>query len=264
MDKTIFWVVVVFMGTWLTIVHELGHFWAGRLLGCKITGIQIGGSGPVLFEFNGKYRWVIRAVPLSGAVFFTKRTQEDADKVRGKNYLLELSGVSRAFTYFAGPFANLVFGFAGVLALAAVYGPSEGIIQAGFGMFVSLLEFGLDTFVDPFMAAINFVATGSTEQFYPLEAPFPYNYKASMIANEIILIDQPVVVMIAGLLYFSILIFLGNLVPVCGSDGGGILASFVPKKIKAIFPARIFLLNHLFLIVVLVVIIIRIVNFYEL
>src|SRR3954462_4259355 len=60
----VLWVLAVVLGT--TLVHELGHFSAARLLRRQVTTVEIG-SGPSLFSvpwFGA--RLVIRAGPGSG------------------------------------------------------------------------------------------------------------------------------------------------------------------------------------------------------
>ena len=52
----------------LIVVHELGHFWAARLM--KIEVVEFGvGFGPKLFGWKSRKhgtRFVIRAIPLGG------------------------------------------------------------------------------------------------------------------------------------------------------------------------------------------------------
>lgn len=51
-----------------TILHELGHAWAGWIVGVRVFGIEIG-YGRVASEFlTGKLRWQFRTVPFGGCV----------------------------------------------------------------------------------------------------------------------------------------------------------------------------------------------------
>jgi len=64
----------------LIVVHELGHFWAARLMRIEVSEFGVG-FGPKLFSWKSRKHdttFVIRAIPLGGYNAFFGETQEDA------------------------------------------------------------------------------------------------------------------------------------------------------------------------------------------
>lgn len=96
-----------------TIIHELGHAWAGRLVGFRIFGIEIG-HGRVISEFpSGGIRWQFRTVLLGGCVHGTPRNTKYY-KLRESLFIL------------GGPLANVV-----LIAVAFWALPLDAAISSG-------------------------------------------------------------------------------------------------------------------------------------
>lgn len=92
----------------MIIVHEWGHFIAGRI--CKIPVYEFSvGMGPVLLQKKGKKETVysLRAIPLGGFCAFDKG---DATGVMDSN-LNKLSIPKRLFIFIAGPLMNIITAF---------------------------------------------------------------------------------------------------------------------------------------------------------
>lgn len=112
----------------IMVVHELGHFLAGRLLGFKIEQFSLF-MGPVLFERekNG-IRYNIKAIPIGASVSFAGEYTE----IEGKDepaYDPDDPGLfynrprwRRAVVVFMGPFINIVTAFLAFLILFASFG----------------------------------------------------------------------------------------------------------------------------------------------
>lgn len=78
-----------------TVAHELGHVFAGRLVGMHITGIEIG-RGPLIIDFQlWGFQWQFRAAPFGG---FTVGVPQGGGWVRLRQSLFILGG----------PLANLL------------------------------------------------------------------------------------------------------------------------------------------------------------
>lgn len=130
----------------MVVVHELGHYTAGKLLGFKINEFGIG-FGPVIFKRTSKKSgevFSIRLLPLGGFCMF--EGEEDEEDEDGKE-----SGDPRAFNrlapwkrlvvLFSGAFSNflssiilisLVFTFYGqILPIIHYIAPESSIYQEG-------------------------------------------------------------------------------------------------------------------------------------
>ena len=115
----------------VVVIHELGHYWAGRLFGAAAKSFSIGFGTPLL-KWTDKRgtEWKIGWLPLGGFVGFldegdpvadTKDDGEATDrKVVGKPFY-DMTVLQRSVVAVAGPAANFI------LAIA---------IFAGFGMTV--------------------------------------------------------------------------------------------------------------------------------
>ena len=127
----------------LIVLHELGHYYAGRLFGVRALTFSIG-MGKELWHRIDKRgtRWRIAAVPLGGYVLFAG----DADASSKPDPALEhasaedLKGTlpgaplwQRSLIVLAGPMANLAVAVAIIAAFAMVYGvPSNPSVIGGF------------------------------------------------------------------------------------------------------------------------------------
>ena len=103
------------------VIHELGHYWAGRLFNSAIKSFSIG-FGPQLISRRDKRgtTWKVSALPLGGFVSWFEEGDEDLERINPKG--VRMSGLAvwkRSVIALAGPVANFI------LAI---------IIFAGFGM----------------------------------------------------------------------------------------------------------------------------------
>lgn len=120
-------VVFLFVLGILIIIHELGHYTVGRMLGFSIDAFSIG-FGPKLLEKKGKYNlWQIRWILIGGYVKFKGELYEEEakddpgffyNKKRWERFLVMVSGV-----LFNIIFAYLVFSF------VSLYGIEESILR---------------------------------------------------------------------------------------------------------------------------------------
>ena len=127
----------------LIVLHELGHYYAGRLFGVRAKTFSIG-MGKELWHRIDKRgtRWRIAAIPLGGYVLFAG----DADASSKPDPALEnataeeLKGTfpgavlwQRTLIVLAGPMANLLVAVVIIAAFAMAYGvPSNPSVIGGF------------------------------------------------------------------------------------------------------------------------------------
>lgn len=105
---------LVFMLGLVVVVHELGHYWAGRYFGAAVESFSVGFGEPI-YERKDRHgtRWRINWIPLGGFVKFVGESQlpNDVGKVEagpiGRPYG-DLSVGARSIVSIAGPFANFV------------------------------------------------------------------------------------------------------------------------------------------------------------
>jgi regulator of sigma E protease len=110
----IFLICLAFLLGVVVIIHELGHYWAGRWFGAAVESFSIG-FGHSLFERTDKNgtRWRVNWIPLGGFVKFVGEHQMAGDigKIEegpsGKLYP-DLSVGARSIVALAGPVANFV------------------------------------------------------------------------------------------------------------------------------------------------------------
>jgi len=121
----IFLVCLVFLLGVVVIIHELGHYWAGRWFGAAVESFSVGFGKSIFERKDGKgTRWRVNWIPLGGFVKFVGESQlpGDVGKVeegpQGKPYG-ELSVGARSIVALAGPLANFVLA---VLLFAVFYG----------------------------------------------------------------------------------------------------------------------------------------------
>ncbi|MEL7546191.1 MAG: M50 family metallopeptidase [Pseudomonadota bacterium] len=109
---------LVFMLGLVVVVHELGHYWAGRYFGAAVESFSVGFGQPIYErKDNNGTRWRINWIPLGGFVKFVGESQLPADVGKmeagpiGKPYG-ELSVGARSIVSVAGPVANFVLAVA--------------------------------------------------------------------------------------------------------------------------------------------------------
>ncbi|MEM7639454.1 MAG: M50 family metallopeptidase [Pseudomonadota bacterium] len=110
----IFLLCLAFLLGVVVIIHELGHYWAGRWFGAAVESFSVG-FGHSIFERKDKKgtRWRVNWIPLGGFVKFVGESQlpNDVGKIedgpQGKPYP-ELGVGARSIVALAGPAANFV------------------------------------------------------------------------------------------------------------------------------------------------------------
>lgn len=110
----LFLACLIFMMGIVVIVHEYGHYLAGRAFGAAVESFSIGFGSPI-FERKDKRgtRWRINWIPLGGFVKFAGEAQTAGDigktegGLTGRAYP-ELGVGQRSIVSLAGPFANFV------------------------------------------------------------------------------------------------------------------------------------------------------------
>lgn len=114
----IFLVSLVFLLGVVVIIHELGHYFAGRMYGAAVESFSIG-FGRSIFERTDKHgtRWRINWIPLGGFVKFVGESQLPGDVGKlesgpvGKPYS-QLGVGQRSVVSIAGPLANFILAIA--------------------------------------------------------------------------------------------------------------------------------------------------------
>jgi len=102
-----FLIIAVLMLGLLILVHELGHFITGRILGFKINEFSIG-MGPKIFSKEKKgILYSLRAIPMGGFVAFEGEDDENDDPRAMNN----MPWYKRAVVMFAGAGFNILFAF---------------------------------------------------------------------------------------------------------------------------------------------------------
>ncbi|WP_417483374.1 RIP metalloprotease RseP [Maricaulis sp.] len=126
----------VFLISIVVVIHELGHYWAGRICGVHAEAFSMG-FGPTLFSWRDKLGtvWRISAFPLGGYVKFLGDAGAASEPDEAK--LAEIRGRmgadagrcyhfkpiwQRAFITAAGPIANFILAISIFAALALSLG----------------------------------------------------------------------------------------------------------------------------------------------
>jgi regulator of sigma E protease len=109
--------------TVVVFIHELGHFWVGRLCGVGVTAFSIG-FGRELFGWTDKHgtRWKLAAIPLGGYVKFvgdlnpaSVPDRGDMDQMTPEERAISFphqNVAKRAAIVAAGPIANFILAIA--------------------------------------------------------------------------------------------------------------------------------------------------------
>ena len=118
----------------VVVIHELGHYWAGRMCGIHAEVFSIG-FGPTLYNWRDKRGtvWRIAGLPLGGYVRFLgdagAASEPDSEKLaemraamgEDAQYCFHFKPVwQRAWVTFAGPLANFILAFFVFAALATL------------------------------------------------------------------------------------------------------------------------------------------------
>ncbi len=91
----------------LVVIHELGHFWAGKLLGFKILEFSVG-MGPILFKVTkNDIIYSLRAFPIGGSCRFYGEDEEIKDAISFNAHKVW----KRMIVVLAGPFMNIFIAF---------------------------------------------------------------------------------------------------------------------------------------------------------
>ena len=145
---------ILVMG-FVVIIHELGHYWAGRMCGVHADAFSMG-FGPTLFSRTDRLGtvWKVSALPLGGFVQF----RGDANAASAPDYetleelrrehpdpdsVLHFKPVGqRAFIVAAGPLANFLLAIVLFAILGVVQGESRLEPLVGEVMGADLISFG--------------------------------------------------------------------------------------------------------------------------
>jgi len=133
--------VILMLGP-IVVIHEFGHYLAGRAFGAAAESFSVGFGKP-LFERKDKRntRWRVNWIPFGGFVAFVgegqptdgPETVDPASVPVGKKYM-ELSPLQRSVVSLAGPMANFITAILIFSLVAFNFGkPVQQITVAGFG-----------------------------------------------------------------------------------------------------------------------------------
>jgi regulator of sigma E protease len=129
----------VFLISIVVVIHELGHYWAGRFCGVHAEAFSMG-FGPTLFSWRDKRGtvWRVAALPLGGYVKFLgdagAASEPDADKLaqlraqmgEAADRCYHFKPIwQRAFITAAGPIANFILAITIFAALSLTLGNRE-------------------------------------------------------------------------------------------------------------------------------------------
>ncbi len=120
----------------MVVIHEFGHYLAGRLLGFGIKEFAVG-FGPKIFKWTNKKSGMIfsiRPLPLGGFCQFVGEDEEDSDPSAFNNK----APWKRLIVLFSGAFFNLISAFIVIAVVFCAYGqllPKIGEIQEESAIF---------------------------------------------------------------------------------------------------------------------------------
>lgn len=115
----------------LILVHEMGHYLAGRLQGFAIEAFSIG-FGPRLYEWRGRYnRWQVRWILMGGFVKFRGESGEEVAPVEGPGTpFFSMARWRRFLVMVMGVAFNVLLAYLLFSGLAYV-GVEESLLAAG-------------------------------------------------------------------------------------------------------------------------------------
>lgn len=121
--------------TVVVVVHEYGHFQAGRWCKAAIRSFSLGWGAPLVSRVDRHgTTWKISQIPIGGFVSFmddgdpsgatmsAEAAQVSPEEARRRGYLRTKSVAQRAFVSVAGPTANLIFSIVVFAILAMILG----------------------------------------------------------------------------------------------------------------------------------------------
>ena len=107
----------------LIVLHELGHYLAGRWLGFEILEFSVG-MGPIIYKHKGKHTdFTLRAFLIGGACRFNGEDEAVSD---GKSFNAQKVW-KRFIVVLAGPFMNYLTALVLAAILLLSFGTSETI-----------------------------------------------------------------------------------------------------------------------------------------
>ena len=114
----------------LIVLHELGHYWAGRIFGVKAETFSVGFGKELWHRIDKRgTRWRIAAFPLGGYVMFagdadpsSKPSADTFDQPASPGTLAAAALWQRMIIILAGPLANLVTAILIFAGFAMTYG----------------------------------------------------------------------------------------------------------------------------------------------
>lgn len=106
------WLVSLLVLSALIFFHELGHYFAARLMGVYVEVFSIGFGKKVLSFKKWGTEWAIATIPLGGYV--KMKGQDDADPTKksfDEDSYNSKTPLQRIFILFAGPLANFILAY---------------------------------------------------------------------------------------------------------------------------------------------------------
>ena len=133
---------VVFLLGPIVIIHELGHYLAGRMFGAAAESFSVGFGKPIFVHKDKRNtRWRVNWIPFGGFVAFVGETPGEAasaDALPAANTpvgkaFMEMSVWQRSVVAVAGPLANFVTAILIFAVIALTFGkPIQKVTVAGF------------------------------------------------------------------------------------------------------------------------------------
>lgn len=130
----IVWTIIIglLLLTLFVVVHEWGHYMAGKRAGIKVLEFAIG-FGPAIYKrmMKGGTQFSIRCLPIGGYCRFFGEEDGDEKKPGAFNHA---TIPQRLWTFLAGPFMNFLLAFILAVAFLCFYGDAQisiGSVQPG-------------------------------------------------------------------------------------------------------------------------------------
>jgi regulator of sigma E protease len=151
----------------MLIVHEFGHFMAGRRLGFKIEEFSIF-MGPVLFSWTRKnIKYSIKLLPIGASVRFAGELDDEGPADTAPDHFFNRPKWRRAVVIGAGPLLNFVAGTLALLLMFSIFGytvPVIGTILPDSQASTAGLQAG------DRVLAVNGYAVGTFLDYYSVDA----------------------------------------------------------------------------------------------
>ena len=136
----------------LIVLHELGHYFAGRLFGVRAETFSVGFGKELWHRIDKRgTRWRLAAFPLGGYVMFAGDSDPTSKPAAGEQAAMPgtLAGATlwqRVFIILAGPMANLATAILIFAGFAMAFGiPSSPPVVGGFSPVSAAQAAGLQT-----------------------------------------------------------------------------------------------------------------------